>query len=228
MTYALSVRTADADAGAGTVDQLVTDRVASGIARRDPTLWGADAEEEAAKRLSWVDLHNSSRELLQPIETLRDEYRAAGLDRVVLCGMGGSSLAPEVVCATAGVELGVLDSSDPTTVRAALADRLDRTVVVVSSKSGSTLETDSQRRAYEHAFREAGIDPAERVVVVTDPGSPLDKDARSAGYRVFAADPQVGGRYSALTAFGLVPSGLAGADVGALLDEAASIAGDLV
>jgi len=228
VTYALSVRSAEADAGAGAVEQLVADRVASGIARRDPTLWGADAEEEAAKRLSWVDLHNSSRELLQPIETLRDEYRAAGLDRVVLCGMGGSSLAPEVVCATAGVELGVLDSSDPTTVRAALADRLDRTVVVVSSKSGSTLETDSQRRAYEHAFREAGIDPAERVVVVTDPGSPLDKDARSAGYRVFAADPQVGGRYSALTAFGLVPSGLAGADVGALLDEAASIAGDLV
>jgi glucose-6-phosphate isomerase len=141
--------------------------------------------------------------------------------------MGGSSLAPEVVTAAAGVPLTVLDSSDPTTVRAAVSDQLDRTVVVVSSKSGSTLETDSQRRAYERAFTEAGIDPVERIVVVTDPGSPLDGEARKTGYRVFNADPEVGGRYSALTAFGLVPSGLAGADIGALLDAAAAIAPDL-
>jgi glucose-6-phosphate isomerase len=118
----------------------------------------------------------------------------------------------------------VLDSSDPDYVRRALADRLEQTVVVVSSKSGSTVETDSQRRAYEEAFREAGIDPAERIVVVTDPGSPLDEDARERAYRVVNADPNVGGRYSALTAFGLVPSGLAGVDVGALLDEAESVA----
>jgi glucose-6-phosphate isomerase len=138
--------------------------------------------------------------------------------------MGGSSLAPEVICATAGVDLTVLDSSDPDYVRAALSDRLERTVVVVSSKSGSTVETDSQRRAYEAAFTQAGIDPAARIVVVTDPGSPLDKEARAAGYRVVNADPNVGGRYSALTAFGLVPSGLAGADIEALLDEAESVA----
>jgi glucose-6-phosphate isomerase len=118
----------------------------------------------------------------------------------------------------------VLDSSDPDYVRRALADRLDRTVVVVSSKSGSTVETDSQRRAYEEAFRTAGIDPAERIVVVTDPGSPLDQEARELAYRVVNADPNVGGRYSALTAFGLVTSGLAGDDVGALLDEAESVA----
>src|SRR5947209_18613407 len=98
---------------------------------------------------------------------------------------------------------------------------LDRTVLVVSSKSGGTVETDSQRRTFEQAFREAGTDPARRIVVVTDPGSPLEKTAADAGYRaVFNADPHVGGRYSALTAFGLVPSGLAGADGGALLDEA--------
>ena len=114
----------------------------------------------------------------------------------------------------------MLDSSDPDFVRRAIEDRLAETVVVVSSKSGGTVETDSQRRAFEKAFTDAGIDPAERIVVVTDPGSPLEKSAREAGYRVFLADPDVGGRYSALTAFGLVPSGLAGADIDGLLDEA--------
>ena len=96
-------------------------------------------------------------------------------------------------------------------------------MVVVSSKSGSTVETDSQRRAFEQAFTDAGIDPAGRIVIVTDPGSPLDQQSREAGYRVVNADPDVGGRYSALTAFGLVPSGLAGADIGRLLDEAEAV-----
>jgi glucose-6-phosphate isomerase len=86
------------------------------------------------------------------------------------------------------------------------------------------VETDSQRRAYVEAFRSAGIDPTRRIVVVTDPGSPLDGQARADGYRVVNADPQVGGRYSALTAFGLVPSGLAGVDVQALLDDADTVA----
>ena len=89
---------------------------------------------------------------------------------------------------------------------------------MVSSKSGSTVETDSARRAFEAAFRDVGIDPAERIIVVTDPGSPLEESARADGYRVFTADPSVGGRYSALTAFGLVPAGLAGADISELLD----------
>ena len=152
---------------------------------------------------------------------LRDALRADGVSRIVLCGMGGSSLAPEVIAGTAGVELTVLDSTDPDQVRAALADRLAETAIVVSSKSGSTLETDSQRRVFEHAFTEAGIDAKSRIIVVTDPGSPLDKASREAGYRaVFNADPNVGGRYSALTAFGLVPSGLAGVDIQAFLDEA--------
>ena len=88
--------------------------------------------------------------------------------------MGGSSLAPEVITRTAGVELTVLDTTDPHQVGAALADRIERTVVVVASKSGSTVETDSHRRAFEQAFRDAGIDAgADRIVVVTDPGSPL-------------------------------------------------------
>jgi glucose-6-phosphate isomerase len=206
------------------VPRLVDDHVASRLFAQDATLWGEDAQSEAAIRLSWVGLPRSSRPLVGEIAALRDELRQRGVDHVVLCGMGGSSLAPEVITTTAGVPLTVLDSSDPDYVRAALADRIDRTVAVVSSKSGSTLETDSQRRAYEKAFTDAGIDAAERIVVVTDPGSPLEAAARESGYRVVTADPHVGGRYSALTAFGLVPSGLAGADVEQLLDEAEAVA----
>jgi glucose-6-phosphate isomerase len=205
------------------VPALVQYGFAGKLFAKDPTLWGPDAEEEAAKRLSWVGLPRSSRPLVGEVSALRSELNDAGIDHVVLCGMGGSSLAPEVICATYGVELAVLDSSNPDQVRAALVDRLDRTVVVVSSKSGSTVETDSQKRAYEQAFTDAGIDPATRIVIVTDPGSPLDKAAREAGYRVVNADPDVGGRYSALTAFGLVPSGLAGADIATLLDEAEAV-----
>ncbi|MFF5324308.1 glucose-6-phosphate isomerase [Janibacter hoylei] len=221
----LSVAAAGAAADAVTthVPALVADRVASRIFGQDPTLWGPAAEEEAAKRLAWVGLGRTSRHLVGQIAALRAELTEQGVDRVVLCGMGGSSLAPEVICATAGVPLVVLDSSHPDVVRAAATD-LQRTVVVVSSKSGSTVETDSQRRVFEQAFTEAGIDPAARIVVVTDPGSPLEEDARAKGQRVVTADPSVGGRYSALTAFGLVPSGLAGADVEALLDDAESVA----
>jgi glucose-6-phosphate isomerase len=210
---------------ADVLEALIADRVASRIAARDATLWGPDAEAEASIRLGWVDLHDTSRPLLAEIEALQAELRAEGLDRIVLCGMGGSSLAPEVITATAGVELTVLDTTDPGAIRRALADRLDRTVVVVSSKSGNTVETDSQRRTFEAAFTEAGIDPAARLIAVTDPGSALAELATQAGYRrVFLADPTVGGRYSALTAFGLVPSALAGADIAALLDDAAEIA----
>ena len=211
---------AAADAVATHVPTLVEESFASRLFDQDPTLWGPEAEDEAGKRLSWVGLPRSSRPLIGEIAALRDELRELGVDRVVLCGMGGSSLAPEVMCATAGVELVVLDSSHPDQVRSALAEGLQRTVVVVSSKSGSTVETDSQRRAFEAAFEAAGIESRERLVVVTDPGSPLDKEARGNGFRVLNADPDIGGRYSALSAFGLVPSGLAGVDVERLLDEA--------
>lgn len=203
------------------IDALVEDKVASRITDQDPSLWGPDAEDEASKRLGWVELAATSRPLVPRIVQLRGELQAEGVTRIALAGMGGSSLAPEVITRTAGVELTVLDSTDPEQVRNALEHRLAETAIVVSSKSGSTLETDSLRRTFEQAFNDAGIDAARRIVVVTDPGSPMDEESRKAGYReVFNADPDVGGRYSALTAFGLVPSGLAGADIEALLDDA--------
>jgi glucose-6-phosphate isomerase len=219
----IGVSGAAADAVARVVPQLVSDLVASRITGGDATLWGADAEDESAKRLGWVEAVAISWPMVDDIYALRDKLRSEGVNHIVLGGMGGSSLAPEVITRTYGVELTVLDSTDPEQVLSALSDRLTTTAVVISSKSGSTLETDSQKRIYEEYFRAAGIDPIDRIVVVTDPGSPLDVSARATGYRVFNADPNVGGRYSALTAFGLVPSGLAGVDLAELLSEAEAV-----
>ncbi|MDX6740563.1 glucose-6-phosphate isomerase [Actinocorallia sp. A-T 12471] len=212
------------------LQRLASDGVPAALAAKSAQLWGPDAVEEASRRLGWLDLPQTSRALVEPLARLAEEYRAEGLDRFVLAGMGGSSLASEVVSRTAGVELAVLDGTDPRQVARTVADRLARTVVVVASKSGGTIETDSHRRVFEHAFREAGITGdalRRRFVVITDPGSPLENSARQAGYHVILSDPDVGGRYSALSAFGLVPSGLAGADVGTLLDEAAALAPSL-
>jgi glucose-6-phosphate isomerase len=220
MTFSIHTSGAPRAAIDETVPGLVHDLVASRITNGDPTLWGTAAEAEAAVRLGWVEAVSISRPLVAEITALRSELHAKGVTRMVLAGMGGSSLAPEVIAQTAGVPLTILDSTAPGQVLAALDEGLADTALVVSSKSGSTVETDSQRRTFEAAFRDLGIDPTERIVVVTDPGSPLDVSAREAGYRVFNADPNVGGRYSALTAFGLVPSGLAGVDIDELLNEA--------
>ncbi|MER5336282.1 glucose-6-phosphate isomerase [Micromonospora sp. NPDC002717] len=220
--------TVDKSAPASTRDALVKAGVPGRLAEKDPTLWGPDAEAEAKIRLGWVDTHRRSRELLPQLAELKAEL--ADLDHVVLAGMGGSSLAPEVIARTLGKQLTVLDTTDPGQVRAALADRLERTVVVVASKSGSTVETDSHRRAYWQAFLDAGMTEAEagrHFVIVTDPGSPLEATAAEMGAFTVLADPNVGGRYSALTAFGLVPSALAGVEVAELLDEADALSRSL-
>ena len=212
------------------LDELTADGVPAALAQGDPRLWGPGAEQEASIRLGWLEAPQVSRALVAEIAELAARAQASGLDHVVLAGMGGSSLAPEVITRTAGAPLTVLDTTDPHQVGHVLADRLERTLLVVSSKSGSTVETDSHRRIYEYAFASMGMDATEvsrRIVVVTDPGSPLAETAGAAGYHVVLADPNVGGRYSALTAFGLVPSGLAGVDVGALLDDAAQALPDL-
>lgn len=205
---------------ASAIEELVSDKVASRIAAKDFTLWGKDAEAESSIRLGWTSSATESQALVSGILELKSELNASGVDRFVLCGMGGSSLAPEVITRTAGVDLVVLDSTNPEQVRHALSGDLTRTAVIVSSKSGSTVETDSQKRLFEKAFTDAGIDKTERIIIVTDPGSPMESAAKADGYRIFNADPTVGGRYSALTAFGLVPSGLAGADIQGLLDDA--------
>lgn len=209
--------------GGDELARLVEDRFATRLLARDATLWGRDAQAEASVRLGWTDAHVRATGILSAAEELRADLTTSGIDRIVLCGMGGSSLAPEVITRRDWAPLVVLDSTHPDQVRRALRE-LERTAVVVSSKSGSTVETRSQLAAFEAAFAAAGISASERIVVVTDPGSALEEHARSNDYRVFLADPEVGGRFSALTAFGLVPSVLAGADGRGLVEEAAAAA----
>ncbi len=209
-------------------DELVAGMTPAALAAGDPGLWGPAAQPEASIRLGWLHAHEVSQALLEQIGELVRRAQADGLDHIVLAGMGGSSLAPEVITTTAGAPLTVLDTTDPHQVGRVLADRLERTLLVVASKSGSTVETDSHRRIYERAFAQAGLSHTERrFVVVTDPGSPLAQLAADAGYASVLADPHVGGRYSALTAFGLVPSAMAGVDVAALLNEARPISDQL-
>jgi glucose-6-phosphate isomerase len=188
------------------------------IAQKDPATWGPEAAAEATVRLNWVDLPESSRTLLPEIDALTARFRH--IKTIVLAGMGGSSLAPEVIAKSFGRELFILDSTDPNYLAHAINGDLPTTLVVVSSKSGSTIETSSARAAFAAAFTQAGLRVADHMVVVTDPGSPLDRDARAQGLSVINADPHVGGRFSALSAFGLVPSALAGIDVSLLLDAA--------
>ena len=209
----------------GAMDGLLAADAPTRLHEKDPTLWGEAAVAEASIRLGWVDTFKRSRALLPQLAELHEEL--SDLDHVVLAGMGGSSLAPEVITQTTGKQLTVLDTTDPGQVRRALADRLMSTVVVVASKSGTTVETDSHRRAYWQAFLDAGLTEAEagrHFVIVTDPGSPLIEVGQEMGAFVIQADPDVGGRYSALTAFGLVPTALAGVDIEELLDQAAEFA----
>lgn len=185
------------------------------LAKKDSTIWGPAAQAEASVRLNWIDLPESSRDLLPALDALYAKHRDKS--NVVLCGMGGSSLGPEVIAQSFKKKLFILDSTDPDYVAHALKSDLAKTVVVVSSKSGSTIETASQRALFEDAFTQAGLAPHNHMVIVTDPDSPLDKQSRAAGFTVINADPNVGGRFSVLSAFGLVPSALIGVDVSVLL-----------
>jgi len=208
------------------IDEVVAQAVAEGFSRalmsQDSTLWGPQAEPEAAIRLGWTRSPSVWLPLVEELRVLRESTLQAGLTRVVLCGMGGSSLAPEVMAGASGVEMTIVDTTHPDQLAPILEGDLSHTIVVVSSKSGGTVETDSQRRAFEQALRDQGIDPSDRIIVVTDPQSPLHQDAQRLGYRVFLSDPTIGGRFSALSPFGLVPSALAGVDIEAIVRDATS------
>ena len=193
------------------------------LAAKDSSLWGVDAEDDAAVRLGWITSPEQALELLPKIAEFVAWASDHHLDRVVLCGMGGSSLAPEVICKVYGKEITIVDSTDPGQIRSAIFNRLPSTVVIISSKSGSTIETASAMAAFESAFKAAELSPLDHMIIVTDPDSPLEKTASAAGYRILTADPTVGGRYSALTTFGLLPSALAGVDITALIHDANSV-----
>ena len=191
------------------------DELIEGIWERDATVWTGSDE---AQWLGWLDEPLHVAEQLDGIrrfaESLHDE-----VDAVVLCGMGGSSLAPEVLRRTFDVDwFHVLDTTHPRAIRA-LEEQLDlqRTFFVSSSKSGSTLET----RSHTDYFWEKSGKRGEMFAAITDPGSELEHLARERGFRaVFAGEPSIGGRYSALSPFGIVPAVLMGADAARLLERA--------
>lgn len=218
MTINLTGVSRDA-AFARSLDSLLQARFASRLFAQDATLWGEAAAAEAASRLGWTDFADNAAEVVEQTRRIAEAFAADGVDNFVLCGMGGSSLAPLMIAP----ELTVLDSTHPDAVRRALESDLSRTAVIVSSKSGGTVETVSQMHAFEAAFAGAGIDPHSRIVIVTDPGSALAADAAETGKRVVFADPNVGGRFSVFTAFGIVPSMLAGADMSRLVGDAAQV-----
>lgn len=219
----LKYPTALSDEVAQSLNRLVTDRFATRLFARDATLWGPEAQEEASIRLNWIDAASRAQTVIEQAKRLRAGFQERGLDQFILCGMGGSSLGAEMLVREAGLKnLTVLDSTHPDVVAEALRN-LSRSVVIASSKSGSTVETLSHLAAAERAFEQAGLSPESRIVVITDPSTPLDRYAREAGYLVFHGDPHIGGRFSVLTAFGLVPAVLAGVNVEGLLAEATRV-----
>jgi glucose-6-phosphate isomerase len=216
------------DAALQARDYLVSCGVPGALAAKDPRLWGRRTVDHS--RLGWLDLPYASRGLLDQIEGLVAEARYSGLDHIVLIGLGAESLAAEAIMAAqpagSGIgELTVLDGGDTAALGFAL-ERLDRTLVVLSSKSGVSLEGDAYRRIFSEAFRRHGLSEREisgRFLVITDHGSPLHDYARQSGFRIGLTDPYLPGHFSALSAYGLVPSVLAGADVLGLLEEAATL-----
>ena len=189
------------------------------IWERDPTVWtGADE----AKWLGWLDEPRRMRERVGDLVAFAGEVAADGLDTFVLLGMGGSSLAPEVLKRTFGADaLHVLDTTHPAAIRDLEARiELDRTLFVSAPKSGSTLETRSHT---DYFWKKAG--KGSQWMAITDPGSQLEALAQERGFRrVFHGEPTIGGRYSALSPFGIVPAALAGIDVDALLAAAEEMA----
>lgn len=207
----------------------------AGFARRlwakDHTLWSLTPLPELTDRLEWLDLPWAMTEQTGALTDFANTVKAAGIQHVVLLGMGGSSLAPEVFQRTFGNAAGypaliVLDSTHPGAVAAVDAAIDPRaTLFLVSSKSGTTTETLSLFWYFWRRVGERSSIPGAQFVAITDPGTPLVRLARERGFRqVFLAPPDVGGRYSALTVFGLVPAALIGVDVRRVLDRARGMA----
>ncbi|HWE12959.1 MAG TPA: bifunctional transaldolase/phosoglucose isomerase [Solirubrobacteraceae bacterium] len=200
------------------VGRALDEKVAERIWRREATLWGAPGVPEIEDRLGWLTLSETMLEHAPELQAFAQACRADGLTDAVLLGMGGSSLGPEVIRRSfreipGGLRLHVIDSTHPDVVlRLHESVNLDRTLFIVSSKSGTTLETLSH---YRHFREHAGPD---QFVVITDPGTPLAKLAMDNHFRrCFLNPPDVGGRYSVLSYFGLVPVALMGVNIEALV-----------
>ena len=213
------------------IDAALAEMEAEQVLRRiwvhDHTLWKPDPTE-ITNRLGWLHIAEPMREQLPRIESLVEDVRNEGYDHALLLGMGGSSLAPEVFRKTFGIrdgylDLAVLDSTDPDAILApAESLELSRTLFIVSTKSGGTVETLSFFKFFYNRMVEAvGIEQTgAHFVAITDPGSKLADIAQEVAFRaIFLNDPNIGGRYSALSYFGLVPAALVGVDLEKLLQR---------
>ena len=226
----LDERRAAALAGLGPLAGAVADRITRLEQERFPArLWAHDAslwtddpagQAEISKRLGWLEAPRDAQALLPFHRGFADEVRAAGIDRCLLLGMGGSSLAPEVMALVsgAGQRFAILDSTNPAQVaRAAVEFPPDRSIYLVASKSGGTAEVNA---LLDYFWELSGQDGA-RFAAITDPGTSLEKLARARGFRaVFLAEPTIGGRFSALADFGLLPAALIGLDPAQLVARA--------
>ena len=210
------------------LEQLERTAVVRRIAEKDAGLWKSNGstQTEIRERLGWLQVADRMEERVPELEALRKELVGEGFTDVVLMGMGGSSLAPEVFRQTFGAKRGalevhVLDTTDPAAISALeKAIDLGKTVFIVASKSGTTLETLSH---YRYFWQQAG-QKGGQFIAITDPGTSLADEASRRGFRrTFLNPPDIGGRYSALSYFGLVPAALGGVDVSGLLDRAATM-----
>jgi glucose-6-phosphate isomerase len=216
------------------VAHLEADSVPQRLHDGDPALWTADpqGQAEVRRRIDWLKLPESSRPLICDLRAFADQVRSDGFTGVLLLGMGGSSLAPEVMSkvfappfqggAGGGLNFAILDSTDPAQVLAAdHAFPPENTLYIVSSKSGGTAEVNA---LFDYFWERSGRN-GKQFVAITDPGTSLEALANVHGFRAtFLANPNVGGRYSALAHFGLVPAALLGIDLERLLDRAAWMA----
>ena len=217
------------EAVARRLDALDADRYGERLWEADATLWKPDDAEHqqvVGNALGWLSVFEGVRDQIEGLTEFVDELRAEGYRSAVLLGMGGSSLAPEVMREVLGVrdgflDLHVLDSTDPAAVLAvAAAVELESTLFVVSSKSGGTTETASFHAYFYERLRELDGDHAgHHFVAVTDEGTSLEQEALDQGFRAVFVNPgDIGGRYSALSFFGIVPAALMGVDLERLLD----------
>jgi glucose-6-phosphate isomerase len=220
------------------IERAVNDGWAARIWQHDASVWSDEPEVRLAigQRLGWLDVPAHFHDDADDLRAFAAGIREAGIDRALVCGMGGSSLAPEVLgtaypMGPAGIPVGVLDSTDPETV--ALATESfppGSSLYIIASKSGTTTETLAFLAhfwALEHdAHREIGSkEEGDHFVAVSDPEEPVDSIPHSGAFRaVFLNPPDIGGRYAALSYVGLVPAALLDLDVGALLAEAAEMA----
>jgi glucose-6-phosphate isomerase len=208
------------------VDRIKDEWILSRIWAHDHTVW-KPSPEEISNRLGWLHAPFTMMREVDRITAFANDVRADGIERVVLLGMGGSSLAPEALAKVFGAapgypELTVLDSTHPDAIRS-VEDTLDigRTLFLVATKSGTTVETLSLFRYFYHRVREVTSMPGSQFVAITDPGSPLVALGDSCRFRrTFLNDPNIGGRYSALSLFGLIPAALLGIDIAELLKRA--------